>query len=470
MRILQNFSFLTLSQAAEKLINFFIVIMLAAYLGVEGYGTYALCIAFVSLFNYVIDAGLNMLTMREMASGSEDESSFLGRVLVSKVFMGLTVAILIIISACYLYPTIEIRQSILLYTLAVLLLSFSNTFRSALMAKERMDLEGLLATGHRILLIAGISLCIFINIKLPGLMYVHLFSGAVILVASIIIFKNYFGKKITYNLNSTEVTGLLRRSFPFALGAIMGEIYFNVDRVMLSKICGLEAVGYYSVAYRLCFFWIFIANSLSLAAYPVFSRTWNTDRESVAKLFNSLFKVLLIVSIPLALVVYITAGEIVALAFGKDFDESVGLLKILVWLLPPMYLMHLTGRTLEAIGKQGFVAKSMTVSVIINILLNLALIPRFGASGACVATVVTATMIFLIQVVYINKIVGRIQLFGSLARLSVPLAALFGILYFLRESAWMVAVLLALATYLIFLYLANVMDWKEIKILRGEAE
>ncbi|MHC4197704.1 MAG: flippase [Planctomycetota bacterium] len=470
MRILQNFSFLTISQAAEKLINFLIVILLAAYLGAEGYGTYALCIAFVSLFNYVIDAGLNMLTMREVASGSEDESSFLGRVLASKVLVGLAVAVLIMVSACYLYPTAEIRESILLYTLAVLLLSFSNTFRSALMAKERMELEGLLATGHRVLLIAGISLFILINVKLPGLMYVHLLSCAIILVASVIIFKKYFGNRITYDLNPTKVTSLLKRSFPFALGAIMGEIYFNVDRVMLSKFCGLEAVGYYSVAYRLCFVWIFMANSLSLAAYPVFSRTWNTDRDLVARLFNSLFKVFLIVSVPLALVVYVTAGEIVALTFGKDFYESIGLLKILVWLLPPMYLMHLTGRTLEAIGEQVFIAKSMTVGVIINVLLNLVLIPRFGAAGACVSTVVAAAIIFVVQFVYINKIVGRIRLFESIVKMLIPLLALFGVLFFLKESAWMASILLALITYLLFLYLVNTMEWKEIEILRGKVE
>jgi len=86
VRILQNFSFLIFSQAAEKLINFAIVVLLAGYLGVEGYGTYALCIAFVSMFNYVLDAGLNMLTMREVAAGSVDNNSFLGRVLVSKIF------------------------------------------------------------------------------------------------------------------------------------------------------------------------------------------------------------------------------------------------------------------------------------------------------------------------------------------------------------------------------------------------
>lgn len=469
MRILQNFSFLTLSQIAEKLINFAVVILLADYLGVEGYGSYALCIAFVSMFNYVLDAGLNMLTMREVAAGSIDEASFLGRVLVSKILLGAAVAVFIICSAGYLYPELEIGQSIFLYTLSALIISFSNTFRAIFMAKERMDLEGLLAAGYRILLIAGVLFCMFTNVRLPELMYVHIFSGAVIFAVSFIICKNYFSG-ITYSFNLVEVKNLLRSSFPFAWGAIMGEIYFNVDRVMLSKICDLEAVGYYSVAYRLCFFWVFIANSLSLAAYPVFSRTWNLDRAAVVKIFNSLFKIFLITSVPLALVVYAAAGEIVSLTFGGDFDESAGLLKILVWLLPPLYLMHLTGRTLEAIGEQGFVAKSMTVSVMINVLLNLALIPRLGARGACIATVITAVIIFLVQFIYINRLVGRIPISESLVRMLAPTAVLLGFLFFLSESAWVLSVLLALPVYLVSLYLANAMDWKEIEILRGKIE
>jgi len=470
VRILQNFSFLIFSQAAEKLINFAIVVLLAGYLGVEGYGTYALCIAFVSMFNYVLDAGLNMLTMREVAAGSVDNNSFLGRVLVSKIFLGLVVVIAIVFSANYLYPTAEIRQSIFLYTLSVLILSFSNTFRSALMAKERMDLEGLLATGYRILLLGGTFLCIFVNVKLPELMYVYVFSGVIILTASFVTYKTRFTEKITYGFDLGEMINLFRCSFPFALGAIMGEIYFNLDRIMLSKMCSLEAVGYYSAAYRLCFLWVSMASSLSLAAYPVFSRTWNVNKEAVVKIFNSLFKVFLIVSIPLALLVYVTAEKAVGLAFGKDYAESIALLKALVWLLPPLYLMHLTGRTLEAIGEQRFVAKSMIISVIINFFLNLALIPKLGALGACIATVITAVIIFLIQFVYINKKMGRMYLFESLVKMSVPVVMLFGVLFLLREWAWTISVLSALFVYSVFLYLGNAMNWKEIEILRGKIE
>ena len=428
MRILQNFSFLALSQVAEKFINFFIIILLAGYLGVNGFGSYALCIAFVNIFTSLLDAGLNMLTMREVAARSINEASFLGRVLISKMIIGSVVAVLIILSAGYLYPTLEIQQSILFYTLSVLLLSLSTAFRAIFMAKERMELEGLLATGYRLLLLAGVFVCMFMNIRLPELMLIHLFSSAIILAVSFIVCTKYF-TKIIYSINLREMRSLLTNSFPFALGAIMGEIYFNIDRVMLSKICGVDAVGYYSVASRLCFFWIVIAHSLTLASYPVFSRSWNVDKKAVVKMFNSLFKTLLVISVPLSLVVYATAGEIVGFTFGENFDESIDLLKILAWLLPPLYLIHLTGRTLEAIGEQGFVAKSMTISVIINVLLNLALIPRMGAAGACIATVITAIIIFLIQFTYINRRMGGIPVFESITRVFVPLAVFFGVLF-----------------------------------------
>ena len=112
----------------------------------------------------------------------------------------------------------------------------------------------------------------------------------------------------------------------------------------------------------------------------------------------------------------------------------------------------------------------MIISVIINFFLNLALIPKLGALGACIATVITAVIIFLIQFVYINKKMGRMYLFESLVKMSVPVVMLFGVLFLLREWAWTISVLSALFVYSVFLYLGNAMNWKEIEILRGKIE
>ncbi len=469
MKIIKNFSFLTIAQIAEKVLNLVIVVLLARYLGARGYGIYALAIAFVGLFNYLFDAGLNLLLTREVGRQREKIGEILRPVLKLKLVLGVITLAIIAILAWLLGYHGKVLYSIMLFGLAGFMVSLSCTFRAYFIGHEKMEFEGGLSVLYRLLALLFVILCIFFGIGMPLLMISHVLAGAMVLGLSIYLYKNLFYQS-SHETEKCQLNlfALLKDALPFAVGAIMGEIYFNIDKVMLSKLAGVESVGYYNAAYRVFFFGVFIANSITISAYPYFAKMWHEDKHLAEQLFNSIFKLLFLISLPIAIVITFLSGDIILFLFGKDYYQSALLLKLLIWGLLPLYLTHLTGRTMEAIGEQRFVAKTMSLGVLINIILNAALIPLLGMAGAVFATLITSFMVLFAHLIFLRQRLKGIFLLDYIKAALLPsIGCAFAAYLLIKYSSWMIAFPISLIFYMVLLFSLKGITMDEIAILRG---
>lgn len=467
MNILRNFSFLTTAHIVEKLITLIIVIILARYLGVEDYGVYALALSFVGLFGQLFDGGLNLLLMREMSKENTDRPQLLGQVFVGKMFLGFIILIAIILLAMILaYPQAAL-WSIIIYGVSMLVLSFSNTFRSIFIALGRTEFEGLLLILNRLLLLCGIIIFVLFSIRLPAIMLTHVAAVVVVVILGFYLCKRRFFPPF-WHVDYQSIKKLFKEAIPFAIGAIMGEIFFNIDNVMLSKMAGMESVGYYNAAYKLSFSGMLFANTLTLVAYPYFSRKWPADKDDVFKMFAGIFKALVILSVAFSLATTILSDHIITFVFGEQYRKSIVLFNILVWSVPPLYLMHLTGRTLEAIGEQRFTANTMIISVIINILLNFILILKYGAIGASVATVLTSFFIVIAHMLCLKKKLGFSKINMPFAKIGVCLFGMAVVILLIKDFNWFAAAFVGFTVYSVLIILLKVVIKEDIVMLMGK--
>ena len=462
--ILKNFSLLTTAHIVEKIITFVLIIILARYLGVEGYGIYALALSFIGLLSQLFDGGLNCLLMRETAQGVVNRQRLLGQVLIGKVIMGVVVILGIVCLAMVLAYPEDALYSIIIYGVAMLVLSFANTFRAVFIALERAEFEALLLILNRILLLGGVIVCIVLDIRLPKIMVAYLVSGLIVLWLG-----SYLCKKIFYSpswdVDYKSIKGLFKKAMPFAVGAMMAEIFFNIDNVMISKMVGLESVGYYNASYKLSYSGVLFANTMTLAIYPFLSKNWLEDKDKVFIVFGKFFKILIIVSMAFALMVAILANNIIMIVFGKEFEESIVLLQILVFTLPPLYLVHLTNRTLDAIGEQRFKANTMIVSVIINIVLNFILIYKLKAIGASIATVVTCILIVAVHIIYLRRRMRFPRIEVSFIKIPICLIGMVAVVLLLKDYNWIMAAFTGLTVYCGLLFLLKVLKREDILLL-----
>jgi O-antigen/teichoic acid export membrane protein len=179
-------------------------------------------------------------------------------------------------------------------------------------------------------------------------------------------------------------------------------IYDKADVILIQRIIGNEAVSFYAVAYSLYKIPQVIAGVILL---PFFTEISNRYATEGSLSLNELFKpaVLLVTVSGVMILAYNCIPEIfLSLAYGNLYKRSGWILSILSFALPGLLLNSLTGNTLNALRKERKVMNSTFYAFLLNIGLNVILLPGLGIVGAVIATICTEYFMLFIQIYYIR--------------------------------------------------------------------
>ena len=160
---------------------------------------------------------------------------------------------------------------------------------------------------------------------------------------------------------------------------------------------GEEATGIYGAVDVIVMSFLIISNSLVLATFPIISRENRISKEKTFPIYKSVFKVLVTLGLPIALGGMLLNKEIISFIYGAEFSESGEVLKILIWLTPLLFLTNFTGSCMIAIDKQRLLAYICGFNMVLNLALNLILIPNHGYMGAAIASIATEGINLIIQ-------------------------------------------------------------------------
>lgn len=159
---------------------------------------------------------------------------------------------------------------------------------------------------------------------------------------------------------------------------------FRIDTLLLAALAGVVAVGHYNAAYRLLETVLFVSWSLARVLSPSFAST-TIDMKSFATTIRTGYALIAALYLPYCAVLLVRGDQLVSLLFGPDFAQS----HVVAWLAvtPLLFgLAHLSGSALLARRPDPIVLVASVAALLTNIVLNLVLIPRWGAAGAAAAT------------------------------------------------------------------------------------
>jgi len=106
----------------------------------------------------------------------------------------------------------------------------------------------------------------------------------------------------------------------------------------------------------------------------------------------------------------IFADRIILTVFQQGFAPSIIVLQVLIWMVPIGFLTQMFGTVLSSINRQDLAAKIVLAYTIINVILNLIVIPRYGYVGASLVNVITSLMAFIPLFISLSKLVCRISI------------------------------------------------------------
>ena len=264
---------------------------------------------------------------------------------------------------------------------------------------------------------------------------------------------------------------ILRKSFPFALLVLLMASYNRIDPLLLSWLHpeGTYQAGIYAGAFRLLDALTMIAYLVSVLLLPVFSRmTVEKDPQlgSVTRMITSL---MLVFSVTAATAFSFHSDTFMYLLWHSQPASTVNnyaqVFTILVWGIVPIAMTYVFGTLLTAAGHLRQLNILAASTLLINIAVNLALIPRYGAQGSAWAALAAQSFMAITQIVEALRRLHLKPSVGYLLRLLLFSAVITAAMALLPPLSWWVTLLLAAGTALLAALLLRLIDLKQMLLI-----
>jgi O-antigen/teichoic acid export membrane protein len=233
----------------------------------------------------------------------------------------------------------------------------------------------------------------------------------------------------------------LKEAAPLSLGNALDTIYFRIDIVMLPIIASFSAAGFYGVGYK---FSDLLGGAIPIAVLtPMLTlmvETWPHEIERFQRTFRHAVLLLSITGVAAGVGFAILARPVIVSIYGARYEQSS---TAAVWLVVGQVLHFYTAlcfTTLMAVKRNFLYPVAMLIGVVINVLLNLVLIPRYSYTGSGVATVLTEIIVLAVLVFGVARIpdIGRLPV-RPLMWIAVAGAVMAGVMLALNTTApWVV--------------------------------
>lgn len=387
----KNISWLLGGKIINMLLQFFVSLATARYLGPFNYGTINYVAAYVSFFSSIASLGLAVIVIKEIATDKYDNNE----VIWTSIWMRFGTAILSTLSiVALMFITNQddplIVQIAILESLSIIFSSFDtiNYYFQAKLLSKWTSIAGVLAymgmSVYRIFLLAKGADIVWFAFSTS--------TDMIFLTAFLMIFYvriEGFRPKFNWSLGK----GLLKQSYHYLIAGLITILYAQVDRVMLGNMLDKTSVGYYSAALTISHLWSMIPTSLIQSLSPVLYAAAKESRELYLRRLRQSYAALFWLNAGYSLFVCIFAYWVILLLYGKDYLEATNALRIVVWYYGLSTMATLNQVYLANDGKNKYINSFCLAGLITDVILNAILIPTMGINGAAIATLITHLVI-----------------------------------------------------------------------------
>jgi O-antigen/teichoic acid export membrane protein len=377
---------------------------IANYLVVDGsaltgYGQYSIVFAYISIIGATADLGMFTLVVREISQKSREEAS---RVIGNAIGFRIALMVLVFAVMGLAYPFLPyepiVKQGILVGVFVAFSMLFSQVVATIFQAT--------LSTG-RVVLSESIG-----KLTIAVLTIIALKQGYGLLA---VVLASLLGNIITLLINTSLARGQVKIAIKFnlklwrqnfsefssiAIIAVLGLIHFKIDTLLLSFFKPPSEVGIYALAYKILEVIVIIPAILSTNLLPVLTKLISAGDELGFK--NAVEKTsvtLVLIATVITVLVFPLAPWLITFIAQPDFLAAAAVLRVLVIAAFFVFITTLFAQALISTKKQKLLINGYIGAVVINIVLNLIVIPRFSYMGAAYVTLLTELLLLVYTVV-----------------------------------------------------------------------
>jgi O-antigen/teichoic acid export membrane protein len=400
------------------------VLLCARFLPPRTFGDYIFLLSFYQIFSVLGAAGLPSNLLRAVARGGRNGT----RTAFASVLARL---VYIIPTAAVMYVVMRLMGFWHEYFWALGLLTVMMVARGAAENvafifqgnEDQISCAKIGVTQSAITLLATLAICLTSK-NLLLLIGAYVLGGFLSAVYAFYLLRVKSPETREADVTITrETRSLLHGSHWLNAGASVAAAYNRIDVLLLRRLLTSEAVAVYGVPYRILDLTQIVPSSLAATILPGMCR--NEQNTSGSAPPRAAMRFLLVVALFLVVIVTTTAPKITFWLFGAKYQNSIPILQILIWATVPMFWNFVLNAQLIANSFDRAILYGASIALVLNVSLNLLLIPKFGYFACAVVTLITECGLLTANLHF----VARIRATGwpqSLGRLAITTALVAG--------------------------------------------
>jgi O-antigen/teichoic acid export membrane protein len=436
----------------NRVIDMVFAMLYLRILAPEKAGRYQFATNFIGYFETALLFGLGTFITREIAKHREQTNRYVSNSVVLRLLFWF-VLLPILGSIVYGYVrffglTRDTVAAIFFFFVALIPSLVADSFTAVFYANEKMEYPAAITSVTTIVRVTLGTLALLLGYGFVGMAATTLLVNiGTALILGFLATRMFFRPQLEFD--PPFARAMANESLPLMVNNLLSRIFFQVDVLLLRPLRGDVEVGYYGAAYRYIRALDIIPSYFTLAIFPLISRFAESSRESLIRAYILSVKLLVMISLPVAVGTTFVARELILVLAGAEYlPHSMIALQFLIWYMPVGFINSVTHYVLIAINQQRFLTKAFTFGAAFNILTNLLLIPRYGYVAAAIVTALSEVALFLPFYYCVRKNLTTLPWGEIFWRPGAAAALMAVVMWLLRSTTALLTIPVAAATYL----------------------
>ena len=451
--IVANAASLMVSRVAVATMGWFGTLLIVHHLSVANWGRFSFVFGLLGLMSVVTNMANPRIVFRQLAN---DDGRVAGTYVLLRLTLGLfayVVALSFVIVGHY--PPVVLRATAIA-GMAVVLGNSSSGYD--VIFQFRLELSKI-AVAAALGQAAQLGLTIALALMHSSLVIFTI--PAVLCEVVALAWKLYSLPKhpaLHYGFMWSQWLELIKLSIPLALGNALATVYYSLDTVMLSKMQTFRAVAIYGISYKFAGIVAIVGTATVPALFPILVKYWPEEAQRFRAVIVRTVRLLLVIGVLVTLEFTIFAAKAIGLLYGHHYTVGANAARLVVASECVGFFVGLAVATLISMNRNVIYPLATLVGLVLNVGLNLWVIPRWSYMGAAWATLVTEIAVLLSLWVPMTRAAGsHLVEVGAVAKvLLCGAAAVAAALGVWRVVPWPAAAVVGAGVYVLFLAVMRV--------------
>lgn len=391
--VFKNILWLSFDKIFRLVLGLVAGIWMARYLGPDRWGELNYIQAYISILSSISLLGMDGFLVKEILEQPKKKRFILGSAFFlrsSAAISGSLITYLVLLS---LHVNSE-GLKLYFFLLPIVLLTPFDLIDIEYQSQLRSKFTVL---SKSIAFVMGvITKIVLILMKMPLIYFAAAVGSEVILAYSLLVIQYQITDNniFKWSINWSLIKNLIKRAWPFTISSLMIIMYMRLDQIMLGTMINEKEVGQFSAAVRVTELFLFLPMAVASSALPGLLKTRQEEgREAYLVKMQNLCNYMFLIALLLALGVTVFSHLIIKILYGNAYAESAGILIIHVWSLVGTFMGVSGSNFLVVEGLQKYSLYRTIIGLIVNVSLNIVLIPVIGGYGAALATMVSQIVV-----------------------------------------------------------------------------